>query len=78
MTAEAGRPALVLVVRCTTEPAVPSTVVTCAVCREDCWLSVRTGPSTVALARSLSENGEIFIMCTACLDVAMAAAGEQP
>jgi hypothetical protein len=66
-----ARPALVLVVRADHPPAVPSRTVTCAWCSEDCWLSQYSGDSTLALARSQSETGEIVITCAVCLEAAV-------
>jgi hypothetical protein len=55
----------VLVARCDESPAyVPSRVVNCAVCHAECWLSEKTGDSTVAAAVA---SGDGRIMCTRCL-----------
>lgn len=54
---------MVVVVRCTTPPAVPSSVVQCSYCGHDCWLSRYSGASTLALA---AAQGDPSIMCDTC------------
>lgn len=56
---------MILVVRCTTPPAVPSDVVKCSGCGHDCWLSKYSGASTLALARA---TGDDRIICNVCLE----------
>lgn len=46
-------------------PAVPSSVVRCGQCGHNCWLSARTGASTVALA---AQYGPVEFLCGTCLD----------
>ena len=60
----APRPGLVLVSRCVRPAAVPSKVVRCDYCDARCWLSRKTGASTMALAAQVSENGQVKIMCS--------------
>lgn len=55
------------------EAAVPSRVVSCASCGADCWLSIKTGNSTLALA---SIHGTPMLTCMPCLERAMGLAGE--
>lgn len=47
------------------EAAVPSRVVSCALCGEDCWLSIYSGDSTLALA---AEHGRPVITCMRCME----------
>lgn len=55
----------ILVVRCTTEAAVPSRIVKCEWCNEDCWLSDYSGDSTIALAESM---GTAAFTCSQCFE----------
>lgn len=64
---------MVLVMRCDEGPAwVPSRVVQCSCCGDDCWLSKKTGDSTVAA--SLATSGEALFCCHPCLERALAGA----
>ena len=55
-----------VVMRCDEgEPYVPSRVVQCARCGADCWLSEKTGDSTLALA---SATGDAEINCMPCFE----------
>lgn len=55
----------VLVVRCGDhpKPPVPSKVVLCSLCDSDCWMSIYSGDSTLAVAASM---GTPAIICTTC------------
>lgn len=55
---------MILVSRCTEPEAVPSNVVQCSICGEDCWLSKYSGQSTIALAKS---TGDDRFVCSECL-----------
>ena len=65
----------VIVVRVADMPTsvVPSRVVQCTGCGADCWLSLATGDSTLALSAHLS--GDHRIWCAQCLQEAVAVAG---
>lgn len=45
-------------------PAVPSDIVRCGFCGQECWLSTATGQSTIAAARAL---GTPRFACDTCL-----------
>lgn len=64
----------VAVMPCSEGPAyVPSRVVVCEHCGADCWLSEKTGDSTIAAAAAM---GRAVITCTPCvLRIATARAG---
>ena len=55
----------VLVVRTDQPPAVPSSIIVCAQCGHDCWLSLYSGPSTLALAM---QHGTPIITCNVCAE----------
>ena len=54
--------------------AVPSSIVSCAGCGTACWLSLKTGAGTVALAEWL---GDARFLCEPCL-LAEATRRQQP
>lgn len=63
-----------LVMRCDEGEAwVPSRVVQCSRCGADCWLSLYSGDSTLALA---AATGDPEINCGPCFEARLAGTGE--
>jgi hypothetical protein len=59
---------MLVVGRCSDgDAAVPSNVVKCTRCQEDCWISKATGAQSMALAEM---TGDKRIICGACLRAA--------
>lgn len=54
----------VLVIKTTEEPAVPSRVVQCSKCGEDCWESLETGDKNDELVILL--EGKLSYTCVDC------------
>jgi hypothetical protein len=55
-----------LLMRCADgEAAVPSDVVRCDACGQDCWLSKHSGAQTLALARLTGDSRKL---CSHCFD----------
>jgi hypothetical protein len=54
------------------EAAVPSRVVNCSDCQAPCWLSLRTGDSTLATARLIGGGQEPRLLCLPCLELSVA------